>query len=92
MSSTSTDSAYSAHKRSSNHRDEIEQSEKCGCFHCLSIFTPKLIDEWIDEDKKGIGTTAMCPECGIDSVIGSKSGYPIEKEFLKKMSELWFNE
>lgn len=92
MKDTETDPAHSAHQHSSNHRNEIEESEKCGCFHCFSIFSPKFIDEWVDEDENGVGTTAMCPDCGIDSVIGSKSGFPIEREFLKRMRKLWFNE
>jgi len=32
----------------------------------------------------------MCPECGIDSVIGSDSGYPITRDFLKRMCDYWF--
>ena len=41
--------------------------------------------EWIDDDN-----TALCPKCGIDSVIGTKSGYPITKEFLGQMQAHWF--
>jgi acetone carboxylase gamma subunit len=37
-----------------------------------------------------MGTTALCPYCGIDSVIGDKSGFPITKEFLEKMYQHWF--
>ena len=33
---------------------------------------------------------AICPYCGMDSVIGESSGYPITKEFLQKMQEHWF--
>lgn len=78
-----------AHKHSSNHRDELTEGEFCGCFYCLSIFESNKIVEWIDE-VEGIGTTAMCPDCGIDSVISSNSGYPITKEFLSKMQRHWF--
>ncbi len=76
-----------AHKHSSNHYAEIMQSERCGCFHCLGIFTPDKITEWIDE-----GQCAMCPKCAIDSVIGSKSGYPITEEFLTQMRNYWCGE
>jgi len=35
--------------------------------------------------------TALCPHCGIDSVIGSASGYPVsEPQFLKAMHDHWF--
>lgn len=75
-----------AHKESSYHSDVIKASEWCGCFYCMRIFKPDEIDEWIDK-----GDTALCPHCGIDSVIGSESKFPITKDFLKKMSDHWFS-
>jgi hypothetical protein len=74
-----------AHKRSINHRDEVETSTVCGCFYCLSIFPPAEIVDWTDEDQ-----TALCPKCGIDSVIGDRSGFPISTEFLATMRSHWF--
>ena len=71
-----------AHEHCSYHRDEFEGSEVCGCFYCCSIFQPGEIKDWIDENSEGIGQCALCPHCGIDSIIGSLSGYPIEKKFL----------
>ena len=75
----------SAHRLSKNHRVEIEASDCCGCFYCLSVFSPADITEWVDLD-----TTAVCPRCGIDSVIGSASGAPVNSAFLSKMNEHWF--
>lgn len=75
-----------AHKHSSNHRGELESSALCGCFYCLSIFRPSEIVEWIDDDQ-----TAICPKCPVDSVIGSASGFPVTKEFLKRMYDYWFS-
>ncbi|MBN9395792.1 MAG: cytoplasmic protein [Candidatus Melainabacteria bacterium] len=75
-----------AHKFSSNHREQILQSKLCGCFFCLSIFTPSSIERWIDRDK-----TALCPNCHIDAVIGSKSGLAVTENLLKKMKRLWFD-
>ena len=80
-----------AHKHSSNHRQEIQESEFCGCFYCENTFPPSSIKEWIDEDHGGTGQTALCPKCGIDSVIGDKSGYTITKDFLVGMNRLWFS-
>jgi len=38
------------------------------------------------------GSTALCPICYIDAVIGSKSGYPVdEQEFLEEMNEHWLS-
>ena len=36
------------------------------------------------------GSTALCPRCGIDAVIGSESGYPVTKRFLERMQAQWF--
>jgi hypothetical protein len=74
-----------AHKHSSNHRAELSESDICGCFYCLEVYSPKEIKDWIDDDK-----CALCAKCGIDSVIGSASNYPITKDFLKQMREYWF--
>ena len=80
-----------AHKHSSIHREEILRSQLCGCFHCAHRFVPALIKEWTDLGENGIGQTAFCPECAIDSVIGSESGFPITPEFLKEMRGYWFS-
>jgi len=69
----------------------MTDSDLCGCFYCLATYSPADIKEWTDEDEAGIGTTALCPRCGIDSVIGNKSGYPITKEFLEQMHSVWFS-
>lgn len=76
-----------AHKFSSNHKNEILKDDICGCFYCIEIFNPKKVEEWV-EDTNG---TAICPFCGIDSVIGKSSGYPITKEFLSQMRQYWFS-
>lgn len=75
-----------AHEYSINHKESLQNDSICGCFYCLKIFAPTEITEWL-KDKKG---TAICPYCGIDSVIGESSGYPITQEFLTKMQKYWF--
>lgn len=78
-----------AHAFSSEHRRDILVSEQCGCFYCLAQFAPQAIREWID-DEQGVGQTALCPKCGIDSVVGSASGVPITRTFLGRMRKRWF--
>ena len=78
-----------AHRHSIRHRDEVLASEICGCFYCGAIFPPDDITEWTDE-WESIGQTALCPRCGIDSVIGAESGYPVTAEFLSHMKGHWF--
>jgi|HubBroStandDraft_6_1064221.scaffolds.fasta_scaffold106921_3 hypothetical protein len=77
-----------AHTHCTNHRADLFQSERCGCFDCLAIFPPDAIKDWTDE-LDGVGMTAFCPQCANDTVIGSASGYPIEDWFLRRMQGHW---
>ena len=83
---TNTPDYIAAHKFCTNHKGQLQQDKKCGCFYCHTIFNPQEIEEWIED----ISGTAICPYCGIDSIIGESSGFPITEEFLKKMSVHWF--
>ncbi len=74
-----------AHRCSIGHREQVLRSERCGCFCCCSIFAPAEIEEWVDNDQ-----TALCPHCGINAVIGSASGYPIEVGFMRLMEARFF--
>jgi hypothetical protein len=82
-------SYQTAHKHAFLNREELLASTSCGCFYCLRIFPPGEIVEWIDT-RNDIDMTALCPYCGIDSVIGAASGYPITQTFLKAMHQHWF--
>jgi len=77
---------FEAHERSFRNKGALENSSICGCFYCLNTFLPNEIKEWVREDE-----TAICPKCGIDSVIGDNPESPITQEFLGKMKLIWFN-
>jgi hypothetical protein len=79
-----------AHKRSIRHRAEIEASRLCGCFYCRAVYPPGEIADWTDTEALVAEQTALCPRCGIDSVIGDKSGFEITGEFLAEMKAAWF--
>ncbi len=85
MVSMETPDLGSAHKHCIRHSAEIEASDICGCFYCLSTFPPSDIVEWTDD-----GQTALCPRCPVDAVLGSASGLPIARAFLELMHERWF--
>lgn len=74
-----------AHRSCSRNRNYLENDTVCGCFYCLKIFNPKEITEWWDDDN-----TAVCPYCGIDSIIGKSSGFKITNMFLSEMHKRWF--
>ena len=76
-----------AHKWSDNNIKAVLRSKKCGCFHCGRIFDASEIYN----SKYGLDYKfALCPYCGIDSVIPDASGYPITEEFLEGMRNTWF--
>ncbi|ABD54412.1 hypothetical protein [Jannaschia sp. CCS1] len=76
-----------AHKHCIRHRPEVEASNSVGCFSCLAIYQPDLIVDWVADTPT---ETAICPHCGIDSVIGDASGHPVTPDFLGKMNAHWF--
>lgn len=74
-----------AHKHSSNNRREIGKSKLCGCFYCLLIYQGSEIEEWVNGK-----TTAICPRCGVDSVLGDAAGFDLTPELLETMHKHWF--
>ena len=59
-----------AHDCSFSNKEQIEKSEKCGCFFCGEIFSPSEITDYLPDEPP----TAECPFCYTDSVIGGSSG------------------
>ncbi|MFC3104992.1 cytoplasmic protein [Salinisphaera aquimarina] len=78
------------HETSSNHRELILNSIQLGCFHCCKQFSPEALDEWWDEDANGIGQTAVCPYCGIDTVVGDAAGHRITEQLLAALRDHFF--
>ncbi|MFA5766339.1 MAG: hypothetical protein WC919_00260 [Candidatus Paceibacterota bacterium] len=72
-------------KHSQHNKAEIEASTKCACFFCRAVFDPKAIIVYSE------GDTAICPNCGIDAVIGDKTGFDLSEEFLVAMFRRWFS-
>lgn len=72
-----------AHDLSKHNKESIACSNECGCFYCLNIYDPETITTYTDD-----GTTAVCPICGIDSVVADVD-CDVTKPFLKEMYEIW---
>lgn len=81
-----------AHKHSIFHRAEVLASTGCGCFHCLALFAARDVQDWTDNARPPSDWTALCPQCGIDAVLGDASGLPIQADFLRIMQERWFGD
>lgn len=68
-----------------HNRSKLTLSTEVGCYYCRQIFFPSEITEWTDDD-----STALCPKCGIDSVIPRRT---IEFAELLRLARIrWFGE
>lgn len=56
-------------KLSMYNKERLLQGNLCGCYYCGRIYTPGKIVEWTDRLD-----TAICPHCGIDSVLDEANG------------------
>lgn len=67
----------------------LKKVKMCGCFYCKRIFKVSEINEWIDDES---GNTAVCPYCGIDSVIPESTDgeYELTQEILQEMNQRFF--
>jgi hypothetical protein len=66
----------------------LKKSKMCGCFCCLNTYPASEVVDWcVERDRR---RTAICPCCGVDSVIPDASGWPLDADFLKEMEYWWF--
>jgi ssDNA-binding Zn-finger/Zn-ribbon topoisomerase 1 len=79
-----------AHKRTFRNEQTLRASEEAGCFYCCETYPAGQVTEWVRENDSG--RTAVCPRCGIDSVLGSSAGFPLTAEFLQAMHDYWFED
>ena len=83
------DALKAVYSHSIRNEESINNSDFCGCFHCISIFPVadvKLSDLIIEKDGH---RTAICPICGIDSVLGDAS-VEITAELLEALNQYYF--
>ena len=83
----SEDQQYEIHGLSTGNETALLYSAKCGCFYCREIFSPAEIEEWIDDKQ---GRSAICPKCGIDSIIASSQTTLFAPELLVELNKYWF--
>ena len=74
------------HKLSINHRRLIGNGVACGCFFCHATFDGSKIRAWTGKP----GESALCPRCGIDSVLPEAGDLKVTKTLLKRMQAYWF--
>jgi len=70
-----------APKLAKYNKHKLEDDAYHGCYHCMWIFAGRDIVKFVDN-----GETAICPHCGIDSVLPEVTN----THFLSNCSEAWF--
>ena len=79
------------HRGCSKNRETLAASKQAGCFCCCRTFDPKEISEYVRNHKDNPeGTDALCPHCGIDSVLPESESYELTEAFLQEMCNYWF--
>lgn len=63
----------------------LKNATLAGCYRCISIFPPSDITETTDD-----GQTAMCPKCGVDSVLPDTPDFAINIDSLTRLNKRWF--
>ena len=76
-------------KRSLSNISELLLTDTCGCYYCENMYNPKEIEEWINDKE---GATAICPKCGIDSVVPYNSKLDSSIDNFKILLKQWNKE
>ena len=75
-----------AFARATGNKLAIKESDYCGCYQCLTNnIDPTKITTYVDDKEGG---TALCPHCGIDSIIPNS---PTDAD-LQAAHDVWFKE
>lgn len=72
------------HRYTKNYDVLILNVQICGCFYCCEFFISDTITDFTHDG------CALCPLCGIDTVIPLTCYPDMNKEFLEEMRLYWF--
>ncbi len=62
-----------------SNKETVLASKIVGCYHCLKHYASTNISNFVENN-------AICVYCGVDAVIGDRSGLPVtDEKFLQKM-------
>ena len=76
-------------KRTHNNEIEILRSKTCSCLFCRQTYDARKVNDWINDER---GMSAICPECGMDAVVGDNGGEPLDKTTLKEANLAYYGE
>ena len=76
------------HRYASHNEDWVRNSSVSACFYCYAFFPSEQVDEWWDRFGR---MTAVCPCCGIDSVLPEAPGILLDETLVRTMGHWAFN-
>jgi hypothetical protein len=79
------DQIQGAIRAATGNREALAKSNKAGCYYCLTIYAASEVVRFLPSED-----TALCPYCGIDSVLADQSPYELKAEILEELHEYWF--
>lgn len=78
------------YKHTKNNELDILQSKTCSCLFCQQNYSARKVSEW-NTDKNN-QMSAVCPECGMDAVVGDASGYVLDDDDIETLHKTYFGE
>lgn len=73
------------HLRTYLNASDFQSGKECCCIYCQRFFPTDKVVEFVDDDD-----TALCPYCGIDSVIALGADVEVSKELLAELNKRYF--
>lgn len=73
------------HAYSSHNRALVEGARQCHCFYCQATVDASEVVDYSDN-----GQTAICPKCGIDSILPDSIEETLNADTIAEMNEYWF--
>ena len=86
----SDEELHEIHTHCTANRKEVEASSRCACFYCQEVYCASEVYDFIVEPSLDFKETALCPRCGVDTVIGDATGIPFYKELMEKLHQHYF--
>lgn len=77
------------YKHTKNNEIDILNSKKCSCLFCRQTYDARRVSDWSNENNK---ISAVCPECGMNAVVGDASGFSLDHDTLKQLNLTYFGE
>ena len=65
-----------------SNKKAIQESPKAGCYYCKKTYKPSKVVEFLEHEE-----IALCPKCGIDSVLPANSPYEPTNENLAELHQ-----